>query len=158
FTFKEAPIYWERGRAGSPAGQPRWGARLVRIERAARKNQSLIVFSGLVKTSRLRRDADGASALPVISGIEPIQLSTALVRQSLNSYNWRQPDEAFALKSHRKPKPVCPVVFIPAADNDDGAISLCDEGAQIQRPLHHLRRPAPRIGQLRQSDRKDAEH
>src|SRR5207253_9698445 len=69
-------------RRGSPVGV----LRLVRIDREARKNQSLPVFCGLVKTLRLRRDADGTSALPVISGIEPIQLSTSLVRQSLNSY------------------------------------------------------------------------
>ena len=31
-----AIVAWERGRAGSPRGQPAWGARLVRTEREAR--------------------------------------------------------------------------------------------------------------------------
>ena len=59
----EARPSWERGHAGPPRGQPAWGARSVRTERAARK-----VFSTTWEERAADAVADEMSALPAITG------------------------------------------------------------------------------------------
>src|SRR5712671_4923137 len=51
-------VPWERGRAGSPAGQPRWGARLVRMTRKQKQRLSMCsLFSyGNLRLFSIQRD------------------------------------------------------------------------------------------------------
>jgi len=73
---REARFRWERGRAGSPAGQPRWGARLVRIERVARilvNPEDLERLAGLCgrdvrAPSTVTKNAAGVSSRGVFGG------------------------------------------------------------------------------------------
>ena len=49
---KAAASHWDRGRAGSPAGQPRWGARPARNERTSAKGSSQAIKKEQRRSSR----------------------------------------------------------------------------------------------------------